>query len=351
MNVNRLKVNARNKLRLFIHQNNMFAYPLHAVASYALSACISDDLFPNVDDNCAARTTNSMLSSLHDAVGGKGGVRSSNFDDNEAIKYTSHSLRSGGATFLHEHPDIKAEFINERGGWSVRGHDHSLRYKWGTAITDGAVGRVLSGWRYIDCGGFVPYPKDIIPACEWDYFRLYATLLFGASNMSDKVTQVFTAVLLMHYKQLLAQPRISMLLDLMVPRQQSFEVGKLSEWSERIMNAFIEDNADNLSRSQVSHLSNNELLERLVQENIEIKQELAKSNAGLNRLLELAELARHQQPAPTMSHHQSSAAAINDEDGAQQTLQQPQNNGLFSLFMPLQSQPPQASARRHVWPS
>jgi len=186
VNVNRMKVSARNKLRLFIHKTNPFACPLHAMASYILVARISNDLFPDIDSDGAARITNAMLKSLREALARRRSAAVSNFqdeDDNEQKQYTSHSLRSGGSTFLSEHRDIKSEYINERGGWSIRGQDHSLRYKWSTALTDGAVGRVLSGWRHIDSGGFLPYPDEsIIPAHDQELFGMYSAYLFKADN-------------------------------------------------------------------------------------------------------------------------------------------------------------------------
>lgn len=95
-----------------IHKNNIFACPLHSLASYVLVARVSDELFPDIGREGAARITNAMLNGLREAVlsrkrrklNSESPSPSTFVDEEEGIEeekaYTSHSLRSGAATFL-----------------------------------------------------------------------------------------------------------------------------------------------------------------------------------------------------------------------------------------------------------
>lgn len=255
---------------------------MHALASYVLVGRIKSQLFPGVDSKKAVRLTNQLLKDL---------VTHTNTSCRGGKVYTSHSLRSGPATYLEQHRDIKAEHIGERGCWSKRGRDNSTLYRWGTPKTDGAVGRVLSGWRYTDCGGKFPYPNtDIIPEYDQHLFRGYMIELFGYADVSEDVANIFTAVLVMHYKSLSeSELRSSIVLDAMM--SQSITVSKLCEWSILLKDAFISQNVNHVPRSMLGDLSNQEVIEKLVESNEELRSDYAiqasKTHAKLDRLYEL----------------------------------------------------------------
>jgi len=161
VNVNRAKVSARNVLRLFVQRDNLFPCPIHALACYVLVHRLSDNLFPGISASSAAKYMNDTLKQLSSIA----------TDRNQKItkSLTSHSLRSGPATFCQQHRDIKEACINERGGWSIRGTDNSRIYRWTTSVTDGGIGRVLSGWHSVTSGDLCPMASSKILGSARDF--------------------------------------------------------------------------------------------------------------------------------------------------------------------------------------
>ena len=99
-------------------------------------SCGAGQLFADIPDDGEANYINRVLASL---VG--------DADENLTPELTSHSGRSGPASFANEHKDMQTQWLIQRGGWTVDGLLTVFNYIAGTANIDSRVGRVLSAWE------------------------------------------------------------------------------------------------------------------------------------------------------------------------------------------------------------
>jgi len=151
-------------LRLFMHRDSYITCPLHALASFLVICDCGRDIFISIRDSSRARLINAELKRLTEKVTKDNPNMSKKLAITKGL--TSHSLRSGPATFANSKRLIQESWVNIRGGWSMKGIDNSQLYKRSTTETDSAVGRVLSEWKTIDFGGSCPVSSQLKFASE-----------------------------------------------------------------------------------------------------------------------------------------------------------------------------------------
>jgi hypothetical protein len=144
--INRLKTGGEQECRVFVHRNDWYRCPLHALAChFALVSCTdeADALFSRISENQGSKYLNKLLALLYDAW--------ENSDEEEELhvdfrRLTSHSLRRGSTNHLATNPQVSLSSLYIRGGWDMGGIATIFHYILGTPISDGVTGRALSGW-------------------------------------------------------------------------------------------------------------------------------------------------------------------------------------------------------------
>lgn len=236
-----------SEVRMFIHKDNFLVCPMHALATLIVVGKVGEKLFRSISEkNCSGHLNKELKRLTIEARAQKKVITPG---------LTSHSLRSGSATSCNEHKHVKDSDVTLRGGWSKRGFDNSLLYKFGTLKTDGAAGRVLSGWPCTDNGGICPR-RSLIVISE-DEMRLFDELtvsLFSTANIEIDLAEVLCCVLLMHYEEVSIKYPECILLERMT-RAVDFDHSVFIKWSKALQGEFIRLNAQWISVQNLQDIS------------------------------------------------------------------------------------------------
>lgn len=185
----RSKTVSDQKLLIFPHPDNYLICPLHALASWLIVYGATTLLFPSLV-NSASASTNAFI---------KDAIKIAN-KEKEAVteKLSSHSLRSGGATYLTMAKEVSEIDIGRRGAWSVNGQKPQNIYMQYTQYNDAIVGRALSEWKgpYLQTGGKCLLFDDVTSMEGLEQFSIN---LFGILDISANIRECLTIILLMHY--------------------------------------------------------------------------------------------------------------------------------------------------------
>jgi hypothetical protein len=208
-------------------------------------------LFEHVAVKTAAQYVNHLFSQLYDEW--------NNLDDEHKLeemvtpKLTSHSTRSGSATYADEHPHIQTQHIIQRGGWTVDGIQTVFNYAVGSFKTDSKVGRALSGWTSADNGGLIPAVDEFIHEPEEKAsFKRYAMNLVGMNGIDDVFVNYLVTVLLMHYEEMKRLFNGCRLDKVMQSKalQSGMNEQHLRRWATIIKERFIQANSMYIPLSQ-----------------------------------------------------------------------------------------------------
>ena len=121
VNMERIQTSCEHLIHMFLHVSEWVVCPFHSLASLLALSTPSGKLF-DVPNQSMASHVNNVLHSLqaeweeyretHDC---------SELDKMLTENLTSHSARSGSATFLNCHPRLLLQWLILRGGWSMSG--------------------------------------------------------------------------------------------------------------------------------------------------------------------------------------------------------------------------------------
>ena len=107
-----------------------------------------------------------------------------------------------------------------------------------TTKADSMVGRALSGWPDVRSGGLAP-GIDCFPPADRNSFRMFSMHLFDGCSLNEELSNVLTAVLLLHMSDMQRLVPISVVLA----KMNLFSTSeKLGEWEEAIKSWYINRN-------------------------------------------------------------------------------------------------------------
>lgn len=134
LNVERIKTSVEHLIHLFLHVSEWIVCPFHSLASLLALSTPSGRLF-EVPNQSMASHLNNVLHSLE----AEWQEYSTTHDCSELEKLltknlTSHSARSGSATFLNCHPRLLLQWLILRGGWSMAGAMTIFAYICGKSV-------------------------------------------------------------------------------------------------------------------------------------------------------------------------------------------------------------------------
>lgn len=224
---------------------------------------------------------------------------------------STHSARSGSATYADQHSSVHTQHVIMRGGWSVEGIQTIFNYIVGTAKTDSIVGRALSNYTTADTGGLCHVDDSFKGSPHKNKFLLYAeTLIEHPLEYNLKLALVSTLV--MHVLELNVEyGNSSITYSKMVKAAHDCNIteDELFDWGQQIKTWFITNNAHALPLSQ---LRNEDVIPAHT-----VKDHLARSDSMLKNI-SVAILEHKQQLKNT---EQQFARILKEKDDRIQALQ------------------------------
>ncbi len=197
VHIDRLKTSSQHDVHLFLHSDDWVLSPFHSLAVLLLMSTPSGKLFDVQNSSMAAHVNNLFHDLSAEWEEYKNKHDCSALDAALTAALTSHSARSGCATYLNTHPRLLIQWLILRGGWSMSGVLTIFAYiagilyfvvfifcvhlfavlLLGTFNSDAPVGRALSGWDP-DYGGICP-SISCLSLSERNAVTLLSVNLFG----------------------------------------------------------------------------------------------------------------------------------------------------------------------------
>ncbi len=188
--LSRSKTISDQTLLIFPHPDNYLICPIHSLASWLAIYGSTERLF-TYSAKGASAITNAFI---------KEATKIANKEKETVTKdLSSHSLRSGGATYLTMARDVNENDIGRRGNWSVNAQKPQNIYMQYTQHNDAIVGRVLSEWEgpYLQTGGNCLIFDDI--GGTMNDLEQFSIQLFGVFDITANLRECLTINLLIHY--------------------------------------------------------------------------------------------------------------------------------------------------------
>lgn len=121
---------------------------------------------------------------------------------------SSHSFRRGRAQHANSDPNLRAQWIFDRGSWNMTATNKAFAYVFNTTTEDQKVAKVMSGWQANDrpsipsLGIFDSVNRTKVKQLGHQLFISCVGLLDSSLNFDARTLKVLTASLVQHFPEI-----------------------------------------------------------------------------------------------------------------------------------------------------